>query len=95
MSCLGDDDAVFYFPLSEIRGDSDSDPAGIDLPGQGAVWLKCDVNYAELVFSWSLDSETWKQVPLVLDYSLISDESGKGEHRCFTGAFVGMCCQDL
>ena len=95
MSCLGEDDAVFSFPLSESRGNSASDPAGIDLPEQGAVWLRCDVNYAELVFSWSLDSETWQQVPLVLDYSLISDEAGKGEHRCFTGAFVGMCCQDL
>jgi xylan 1,4-beta-xylosidase len=95
MSCLGEDDAVFTFLLSESRGDSASDPVGIDLPKQGAVWLRCDVSYAKLVFSWSLDGEAWQQVPLELDYSLISDEAGRGEHRCFTGAFVGMCCQDI
>jgi hypothetical protein len=30
-----------------------------------------------------------------LDYSLISNEAGKGEGANFTGAFVGMCCQDM
>jgi xylan 1,4-beta-xylosidase len=31
----------------------------------------------------------------ILDQSLISDEAGKGEGASFTGAFIGMCCQDL
>jgi len=26
---------------------------------------------------------------------VLSDEAGKGEGAQFTGAFVGMCCQDL
>jgi xylan 1,4-beta-xylosidase len=34
-------------------------------------------------------------MPVTLNHALISDEGGKGEHRSFTGAFVGMCCQDL
>lgn len=31
----------------------------------------------------------------VLDASIISDEGGKGEHASFTGAFVGVCAQDM
>ena len=33
-------------------------------------------------------------MPLHLDASLLSDEAGKTEHGNFTGAFVGMACQD-
>ena len=51
--------------------------------------------YAELIFSWSLDGEHWQQIPVTLDYSVISDEAGVGPGGSFTGAFVGMCCQDL
>ena len=57
--------------------------------------MRCDVAYAELVFSWSLDGKQWQKIPVTLDYSLISDEAGKGEGASFTGAFVGMCCQDI
>ena len=81
--------------LSEARGDSASDDIGIELPPNGAVWLRCDVAYAELVFSWSLDGQQWQQIPVTLDHSIVSDEAGKGEGASFTGAFVGMCCQDV
>jgi Beta xylosidase C-terminal Concanavalin A-like domain len=30
-----------------------------------------------------------------LDYSLISDEAGRGYSKSFTGAFVGMACHDI
>jgi len=94
-SCLGDSTGQTTYMLSESRGDSPSDNIGIELPQQGAVWLRCDVAYAGLVFSWSLDGELWQKIPVTLDYSLISDEAGKGEGASFTGAFVGMCCQDV
>jgi len=32
---------------------------------------------------------------VTLNHSLISDEAGRGAGASFTGAFVGMCCQDL
>jgi xylan 1,4-beta-xylosidase len=95
MSCLGDDSGVVAFLLSEARGDSPAANIGIELPAQGAVWLRCDVAFAELTFSWSLDGEQWQEIPVTLDYSLISDEAGRGAGGSFTGAFVGMCCQDL
>ena len=47
------------------------------------------------MFSWSADGESWLELPFVLDASVLSDEAGKGEGAHFTGAFVGMCCQDL
>jgi xylan 1,4-beta-xylosidase len=94
-SCLGDATGQTTYMLSESRGDSPSDNIGIEIPQQGAVWLRCDIEYAVLIFAWSLDGKQWQEIPVTLDYSLISDEAGKGEEASFTGAFVGMCCQDV
>jgi xylan 1,4-beta-xylosidase len=94
VSCLGDPTGKATYMLSVSRGDSMADDAGIELPKHGAVWLRCDVACAELVFSWSIDGRQWQRIPVTLDYSLVSDEAGKGEGASFTGAFVGMCCQD-
>jgi xylan 1,4-beta-xylosidase len=94
-SCLGDASGKATYLLSESRGDSAGDDIGIDLPRHGPVWLRCDVAYAKLTFSFSVDGRDWQTVPVECDYSLISDEAGKGEGASFTGAFVGMCCQDI
>ena len=95
MSCVGDPTTATSFPLREGH----TDPATFDpryrLPAEGAVWLRCRVDHAVLRFAWSTDGAAWQDLPSTLDYSVISDEGGKGEHRSFTGAFVGMCCQDL
>jgi len=95
MSCAGDPTTATSFPLREGQ----TDPATFDqryrLPAEGAVWLRCRVDHAVLRFAWSTDGTAWQDLPGTLDYSVISDEGGKGEHRSFTGAFVGMCCQDL
>ncbi len=40
-------------------------------------------------FAYALDGE-WRRVGPVLDASILSDEAAGGEHRSFTGAFVGM-----
>ena len=45
--------------------------------------------------STSGDGENWNRLPAILDQSLISDEAGKGEGGSFTGAFIGMACQDI
>jgi len=95
MSCLGDVTGDATFLLSESRGASADSEIGIEVPAQGPLWLRCDVAFADLAFSWSLNGTDWQKIPVSLDYSLISDEAGKGEGASFTGAFVGMCCQDL
>ncbi len=67
----------------------------IALPRNKSVHLRAEVDYATLYFSWSLDGIQWQRIALPLDYTLISDEAGRGEGKSFTGAFVGMACHDI
>ena len=86
MSCEGDTLLDASFP-----GYADRTP----LPEGRAIRLRVRVNGAVLAFSWSYPSGGWADLPLELDAGVLSDEAGKGEGAQFTGAFVGMCCQDL
>jgi xylan 1,4-beta-xylosidase len=56
------------------------------------VYLRAEVEYERLQFHYSTDKERWQTVGPVLDASLLSDELVPGG---FTGAFIGICCQDL
>jgi xylan 1,4-beta-xylosidase len=58
------------------------------------VYLRAKVNHHVLHFDWSMDGQKWQTLPYQFDYSVISDEAGKGEGASFTGAFVGMACHD-
>ncbi|GLS26776.1 glycoside hydrolase family 43 protein [Marinibactrum halimedae] len=85
MSCVGDQSWMLTFGLEQ----------GIKLPDNVPVYLRAAVDFDKLQFSWSLDGTDWHLFPVTQDYSLLSDEAGKGEGANFTGAFVGMCCQDV
>lgn len=70
----------------------------VSLNALPSVYLRASVNHEKLQFSWSSDGKAWKLVGPILDASILSDEycthypaPGWG----FTGAFVGLCCQDL
>ena len=65
----------------------------IPLGSDQAVRLAVSVDHAKLQFACALDG-AWREVGPVLDASLLSDEAGAGEHRSFTGAFVGMFAFD-
>ena len=68
----------------------------IPLPQDGLLTLKAQVDHDALRFSYAVDSGPLKPLPFVLDYSVLSDEVGDGGADAnFTGAFVGICCQDL
>ena len=86
MSCEADRSLAVRFPIQESR---------IRLPDEGLVWLRADVDRSELRFSWSTDGERWTEIPVVLDHSLLSDEAGFERGEQFTGAFVGLTCNDL
>lgn len=86
MSCEGDQSLALSFP---------NDDQKVILPAAGQVYLRAAVTLSKMIFAWSLDGENWTDINVVLDASLLSDEAGKGEGANFTGAFVGMCCQDL
>lgn len=56
------------------------------------IYLRCEIEYGKLTFYCSPDGREWIQVGPVLDGSKCSDEYSQSGH--FTGAFVGICCQD-
>jgi xylan 1,4-beta-xylosidase len=55
--------------------------------------LKAEIEYDKLYFSYSLDGKKWHKIDQVFDITTLSDEfCSEGS---FTGAFVGLCVQDL
>jgi xylan 1,4-beta-xylosidase len=87
ISCLGEERYNLAYPSTAARH--------VPLPRGQAVWLRAQVDFAKLRFSWSLDGKSWTACEDELDYSLISDEAGRGYSKSFTGAFVGMACHDI
>lgn len=57
------------------------------------VYLKAEVSYDRLQFYYSIGNEQYKKIGPVFDASILSDEAC--EEGWFTGAMVGICCQDL
>ena len=55
--------------------------------------LRAMIDHADLRFYASPDGDDWRSIGPVLDASKLSDDYGTGLH--FTGAFVGICAQDL
>ena len=66
-------------------------PIAID---EGRVKLAVAVDRARLQFAYALPYGGWREAGPVLDASILSDETGGGEHRSFTGAFVGVSAFD-
>jgi xylan 1,4-beta-xylosidase len=65
------------------------------MPPGNAVHLRVEVDYERLYFGYRLEGENWRWVPQQFDASILSDEATVPGAPNFTGAFVGMCCQDL
>lgn len=86
MSCQADPSLNVEYPIQEAR---------IRLPDSTPVHLRADVDGVQLNFFWSSNDSDWRKIPLVLDAGILSDEVGKGSGASFTGAFVGVCCNDL
>jgi xylan 1,4-beta-xylosidase len=84
LSCPGDwPEGRLAFPAKPIA-----------LPGSEPVRLALRVDGAALNFACLIEGE-WRPFGEALDASVISDEGGGGEHRSFTGAFVGMAAFDV
>ena len=65
----------------------------IPLPDKPSYRLKATINNQWLQFSYSLEGEQWSPVGKKIDISNLSDEDA--DYIRFTGAFVGVCVQDL
>jgi xylan 1,4-beta-xylosidase len=73
--------------------------APIVLPGDGALQLKAAWDGAAVQFYYATKEENWQPAGPQLDGSILSDDyvqdADQRYRPAFTGAFVGVCCQDL
>jgi xylan 1,4-beta-xylosidase len=69
------------------------------LPDTGFIYLKASLNGAGLQFYYAVKENQWIKAGPVLNAGILSDDyvrDGGDRYRpAFTGAFVGLCCQDL
>jgi xylan 1,4-beta-xylosidase len=73
---------------------SDFFTAPITIP-PGRIELRAEVDYERLRFAFRVADQEWTWLPELFDASALSDEcTGPGAAN-FTGAFVGVACQDL
>jgi xylan 1,4-beta-xylosidase len=82
MSCLPD----------QLQSDVFSAPVAI--PAGMPVHLRVEVDFERLYFAYRVDNRAWTRLPGPLDASVLSDEAAAPGTPNFTGAFVGVCCQD-
>ncbi len=96
VTCNGDwPNAATYLPLEE------GVPVDPDLP----VGMRAEVRGTSFMFFWRQGGGAWRRIGPVLDASVLSDEAGEGQNvrsatsftgvGNFTGAFVGMCANDV
>ncbi|MEO5922347.1 MAG: glycoside hydrolase family 43 protein [Bryobacteraceae bacterium] len=74
---------------------SDVFSASIPIPSGQAVRLRVEVDFERLFFAYAIGDGAWTRLPTQLDASILSDEACAPGSPNFTGAFVGVCCQDL
>jgi len=70
--------------------------APIALPSGSRIELRVEVDFERLYFGYrSSGDEEWQWIPQQFDASILSDEASAPGAPNFTGAFVGMACQDM
>ena len=69
----------------------------IAIPAGIPVHLRVEVDYERLHFGYRVESvdNEWRWLPQQFDSSILSDEATTPGLPNFTGAFVGMACQDM
>ena len=71
----------------------------IELEKHDYIYFKLTMNGSQLQFYYAVQQDNWVKIGPVLDGSILSDDyvrDGSARYRpAFTGAFVGLCCQDL
>ena len=67
----------------------------IAIPRGQRVELRVEVDRERLYFGYRLEGGNWNQLPQLFDASILSDEASAPGRPNFTGAFVGIACQDM
>jgi xylan 1,4-beta-xylosidase len=65
------------------------------LKGRGPIELRVELDFERLHFFYREPDATWVRLPVQFDASILSDEATAPGNPNFTGAFVGMACQDM
>lgn len=82
MSCLPD------------QVQSDVFTAPISIPA-GPIELRVEVDFERLYFAYRVSGGEWQWIAQMFDASILSDEASAPGAPNFTGAFVGVACQDM
>ncbi len=69
----------------------------IAIPSGRPVHLRVEVDYERLFFAYRVEglNADWQRLPEQFDASVLSDECTAPGQPNFTGAFVGMACEDM
>lgn len=65
----------------------------VPISGEEIVYLRVEVDYDRLQFFYGIGEERYIKIGPEMDCSFMSDEAC--DEGWFTGAMVGLCCQDL
>jgi xylan 1,4-beta-xylosidase len=77
----------------QVQADAFTPP--IAIPAGAPVQLRVEVDFERLYFAYRLGGDDWIWLPQQFDASILSDEATAPGAPNFTGAFVGMACNDL
>ena len=77
----------------QVMADAFTPPIAID--GDEPIELRVELDDERLRFAYRLGGGSWRWLPQIFDASILSDEASPPGQPNFTGAFVGMACQDL
>jgi xylan 1,4-beta-xylosidase len=69
----------------------------IPIPADKPVHLRVEIDFERLYFAYRVEGvdKDWRWLPQQFDASILSDEACAPGTPNFTGAFVGMACQDM
>jgi xylan 1,4-beta-xylosidase len=69
----------------------------IKIPSGKSVHLRVEIDFERLYFAYRVEGvdSAWRWLPQQFDASILSDEASAPGQPNFTGAFVGMACQDM
>jgi xylan 1,4-beta-xylosidase len=73
---------------------ADAFTAPVRIPA-GRIELRAEVDCERLRFGYRVGAGPWNWLPEIFDASILSDEASAPGAPNFTGAFVGMACQDM
>jgi len=76
---------------------TDAFTPSIPIPAGKRVHLRVEIDFERLYFAYRVEGvdQDWRWLPQQFDASILSDEACAPGTPNFTGAFVGMACQDM